>query len=75
MYAFKEESRIVAPPRKFIMSNICMSPILSEINWFAFLITVGSLLRSLTKAGNKYGFISLRSIIALLKPKTGKTMH
>ena len=62
-------------PRKFIISNTLISPNLKEMNWFAFLMTVGSMPRSLTIMGSEKELIKLKSYFALLKPNTGKTLQ
>ena len=45
------------------------------MNWFAFLITVGSIYRSLTRMGKKLDLIRFRSYFALLKPNTGERLR
>ena len=45
------------------------------MNWSVFLITVGSISRSLTRMCKKQILIKLRSYFALLKPNTGKTLQ
>ena len=44
------------------------------MNWFAFLMTVGSMSRLLTSLGSEKDLIKLRSYFALLKPNTYKTV-
>ena len=53
-YAFNNESRLVAPVRKFIIPNNRISLILNEMIWFVFLMTEGSMSRSLTRMGSKF---------------------
>ena len=49
----REGIRTCCDPKKIQRkSNSWLSPILKEINWYVFLITVGSMLRSLTRTGN-----------------------
>ena len=45
------------------------------MNWFALLMTVGSMSRSLTGMGGKQDLIRLRSYFALMKPNTGETLQ
>ena len=45
------------------------------MNWFAFLMTVGSMSRSLTRMGSKNDLIKLKPYFALLKRNTGKTLQ
>ena len=52
LYAFKIQSRAVAPPRKFNITNSRMSPNFNEMNWFAFFKTVGSMSHLLTRMGS-----------------------
>ena len=71
----KKESRLVATPRKFIMSSNWLSPNQKETNWLALFITVGSISRSFTRIGNKYDLIRFISFFALLNPMAGETLE
>ena len=51
-----------------------MFPILKDIYWFAFLITVGSIYLSFTRRGTKWAFNRFKSYLALLKLKTGNEL-
>ena len=52
MYALKKESKLVAPPRKVNIQQLKIAEFERD-KLVRFLITVGSILRSLTRTGNK----------------------
>ena len=70
-----QEWRLVPPPRKFNLCNSWISTILNKKNWLAFLMTVGSISRLLTRMGSKKVLIKLRPYFVLLKPNTGNTLQ
>ena len=67
LYAFKKECRLVAPPRKFNITNKYLnnwkSPISNEMNWLVFLMKVDSMSLPLTWEGNKKDLIKMRHIV------------
>ena len=69
------ESRLVTPTRKFEMSQSWSLPNLNETNWSAFLITIGSISRFLTRIGSEYLLVGLKSYLAVLKPKTSNVLQ
>ena len=64
-FCFKKESRLVAPPREFIICRSWMSPNSQEIYWIAFEITAVSRSRPLVSIGDKLDLIKLISYSAL----------
>ena len=75
LYAFKCDSRLIAPTRKIMISRSWMSPNLRELKWLAFSVTTGSMYRSLMNIGSKLDLIKLMPCFALLNSKTGNVIQ
>ena len=75
LYALKIELKLVVPRRMFSLYKSWLSPNLSEMNWFDFLMTVASMSSSLTTTGSKQDMIILRLHFALLEANTGNASH
>ena len=69
------KSGLGAPPRKYNISINWISQNWNKLNWFTFLMAIGSMSRSLTKMGSNYDLIQMRSYFAQLKPNTNNTLQ